>query len=37
VEAQLEVDSRPVAIPFAAVAKANAIYEISSADFGRGR
>ena len=36
-EAQLEVDGRPVAIPFADVAKANAIYEITSADFGRGR
>jgi ribosome maturation factor RimP len=36
-EAQLEVDGRPVAIPFADVAKANAIYEVTSADFGRGR
>ena len=37
VEAQLEVDGRPVSIPFADVAKANAVYEFSSADFGRGR
>lgn len=33
--ARLEVDGREVAIPFAAVAKANTIYQFSRADFAR--
>lgn len=35
--ARLEVDGRQVAIPFGEVARANAVYEFTPADFARGR
>ncbi len=36
-EVHMQVDGSDVAIPFSEVARANAVYEIGAADFGRGR
>jgi ribosome maturation factor RimP len=36
-DVHMQVDGNDVAIPFSEVARANAVYEIKPADFGRGR